>query len=79
MSGQRPDLDLDLVPLAAAGALAIELGLVRRIGDRQSTGELPAVPAVPARKLTGIEDNRGHVRLRDAQLDPAAGERRAIE
>ena len=69
---QRPDLDLDLVALAAPGALALELGLMRRVGDRQAAGE---AAAVPAGELAGVQDDRGHLALGDAHLDAAPGER----
>src|SRR4051812_2780730 len=47
---QRPDLHVDVVALAAPGALQLELRLVRRVGDGQAAGERPAMPA---RQLTG--------------------------
>jgi len=59
------------MPLTAASALALELGLVRRVGERQPAGEHAPVPA---RKLTRVERSRGDVLLGDADLDAAADE-----
>ena len=71
IAGQRPDLDLDLVPLAAPLALALKLGLMRRVGDRQAAGEHAAVPA---RELAGVQHDRGD--LRSARREPRRDGRR---
>ena len=67
-----PDLHLDLMALATPGALALEHGLMRGVGQRQAAREHPAVPA---RQLAGVQHRGGDVLLGDAHLDPATGER----
>jgi hypothetical protein len=65
VSGQRPDFDLDLLPLPPPGTLTVELGLMRRVGERQPASERAAVPA---RELAGVKHHRHHLGLRDALL-----------
>ncbi|MGA9859292.1 MAG: hypothetical protein WBQ18_15615 [Solirubrobacteraceae bacterium] len=45
IAGQWPDLDLDLVTLAALLVLAFQPGLMRGIDDRLPAGEHPAMAA----------------------------------
>lgn len=62
-----------LVALSTPFALALELGLMGWVSDRQAAGEHTLVPG---RELAGVEHDRGDLGLRHADLDPATGERR---
>src|SRR4051794_8424253 len=57
---------------APPGTLALQLALMRRVGERQATGE--AAP-VTTGDLAGVQDDRSQLALGDANLDAAAGER----
>jgi hypothetical protein len=54
-------------------ALALELGLMSRVGQGQATGEHSAVTGG---ELAGVVNDSGDLGLGDAQLDPPASERR---